>query len=154
MALKSIHAASVRDLVLSVTCQAQHSLSKQCNGTLAGLALFVWVYLGVCRGGGGGCLFCFALFSSRVMSWNGEGKGGGGIGGYLGATRGVTVSMSAFLACHQCCCAGSSLVWGLNLRVVVCGIFLKLVARDFLRVLRFPPLLHRFNGTANKIKLK
>ena len=40
-----------------------------------------------------------------------------------GATRGVTVSMSAFLACHQCYCAGSSLVWGLNLQAVVCGIF-------------------------------
>ena len=38
-------------------------------------------------------------------------------------TRGVTVSMSAFLACHQCYCAGSSLAWGLNLRAVVCGIF-------------------------------
>ena len=32
--------------------------------------------------------------------------------------------------------------------------FLKLVARGFLRVLRFPPLLHRLNGSANKIKLK
>ena len=32
--------------------------------------------------------------------------------------------------------------------------FLKLVARGFLWVLRFPPLLHRFNGSANKIKLK
>ena len=40
-----------------------------------------------------------------------------------GATRGVTVSMSAFLACHQCYCMGSSLAWGLNLRAVVCGIF-------------------------------
>ena len=39
------------------------------------------------------------------------------------ATRGVTVSMSAFLAYHQCYCAGSSLAWGLNLRAVVCGIF-------------------------------
>ena len=38
--------------------------------------------------------------------------GGGGEGG----TRGVTVSTSAFLACHQCYCAGSSLAWGLNLR--------------------------------------
>ena len=28
------------------------------------------------------------------------------------------------------------------------------VARGFLRVLRFPPLLHRFNGSANKIQLK
>ena len=40
-----------------------------------------------------------------------------------GATRGVTVSMSVFLACHQCYCAGSSLAWGLNLWAVVCGIF-------------------------------
>ena len=32
--------------------------------------------------------------------------------------------------------------------------FLKLVARGFLLVLRFPPLLHRFNDSANKIKLK
>ena len=32
--------------------------------------------------------------------------------------------------------------------------FLKLVARGFLRALRFPPLLHWFNGSANKIKLK
>ena len=42
---------------------------------------------------------------------------------HLSATHGVTVSMSAFLACHQCYCTGSSLAWGLNLRVVVCGIF-------------------------------
>ena len=40
-----------------------------------------------------------------------------------GATRGVTVSMSAFLTCHQCYCAGSSLAWGLNLGAVVYGIF-------------------------------
>ena len=39
------------------------------------------------------------------------------------ATRGVTVSMSAFLACHQFYCTGSSLAWGLNLRAVVCDIF-------------------------------
>ena len=32
--------------------------------------------------------------------------------------------------------------------------FLKLVARGFLWVLRFPPLLHPFNGSANTIKLK
>ena len=41
----------------------------------------------------------------------------------LWATHGVTVSMSAFLACHQCYCAGSSLAWGLNFRAVVSGIF-------------------------------
>ena len=38
-------------------------------------------------------------------------------------SRGVMVSMSAFLACHQCYCAGSSLAWGLNFWAVVCGIF-------------------------------
>ena len=37
--------------------------------------------------------------------------------------RGVTVSTSAFLACHQCYCAVLSLVWGLNLQAVVCGSF-------------------------------
>ena len=41
----------------------------------------------------------------------------------IGATRGVMVSMSAYLACHQCYCAGWSLAWGLNLRAGVCGIF-------------------------------
>ena len=40
-----------------------------------------------------------------------------------GATRGVTVSVSAFLACRQYYCAGSSLAWGLNLRAVACGSF-------------------------------
>ena len=32
-------------------------------------------------------------------------------------------STSAFPACHQCYCAGLSLAWSLNLRVLVCGIF-------------------------------
>ena len=35
-------------------------------------------------------------------------------------TRGVTVSMSAFLACDPCYCAGSSLAWGLNFRASRC----------------------------------
>ena len=39
------------------------------------------------------------------------------------ATRGVTLSTSAFLACHQCYCAGSSLAQGFNLRVLVSDIF-------------------------------
>ena len=39
------------------------------------------------------------------------------------ATHGVTVNTSAFLACYQCYCAGSSLTLGLNLRTVVCGVF-------------------------------
>ena len=57
-----------------------------------------------------GCLWC--LFG-RMCSFSVQN----------GATRGVTVSMSAFLACHQCYCAGSSLAWDLNLRAVVCDIF-------------------------------
>ena len=40
-----------------------------------------------------------------------------------GRTRGVTVSTSAFLACLQRYCAGSSLACGLNLWTLVCGIF-------------------------------
>ena len=42
-------------------------------------------------------------------------------------TRGVMVSMSAFLACHQCYCTGSSLTWDLNLQAVVGGIFWSLL---------------------------
>ena len=41
----------------------------------------------------------------------------------VGVACGVTVSTSAFLACHQCYCAGSSLTWGLNLQALVCGVF-------------------------------
>ena len=41
----------------------------------------------------------------------------------LGVMHGVTVTMPAFPACHQCCYAGLSLVWGLNLLALVCGIF-------------------------------
>ena len=33
---------------------------------------------------------------------------------FIGATRGVMISTSAFLACHQSLSAGSSLGWGLN----------------------------------------
>ena len=58
-----------------------------------------------------------------------------------GATRGVMVSTSAFLACHQS--EGSSLGWGLNFSGLSAWRLLKLVDRGFLRVLRFPPLLLR-----------
>ena len=37
----------------------------------------------------------------------------------LEATCGVMVSMSAFLACHECYSAGLSLAWGLNLWALV-----------------------------------
>ena len=65
------------------------------------------------------------------------------------ATHGVTVSTSAFL---MLLCGFESR--GLNPQALVCGYFLKLIVRGFLWVLRFPPLLHRFNGSASKIKLK
>ena len=59
--------------------------------------------------------------------------------------RSVTVSTSASLACHQCYeyCTGSSLASGIE--SLGCGMwhFLKLVARGFLWVLWFPPLLHQ-----------
>ena len=44
--------------------------------------------------------------------------------------------------------------WGLESSDFSMWHFLTLVARGFLRVLRFPPLLHRFNGSANKNKAK
>ena len=49
----------------------------------------------------------------------------------FGATRGVTVSISAFLACHQCYCAGSSLAWGLTLGAVARGISYSSSSRIF-----------------------
>ena len=71
----------------------------------------------------------------------------------FGAKRGVTASMSAFLACHQCKLRGFESRLGLEYSGFSMWHFLTLVARGFLRVLRFPPLLHRFNGSANEIKL-
>ena len=61
----------------------------------------------------------------------------------LGVTRGVMVSASAFLACRQCYCAGSSLTSGLESSALSMWHFLKLVARGFIWVLWFPPLLHQ-----------
>ena len=43
-----------------------------------------------------------------------------------GAMRGVTVSTSAYLACHQSYCVGLHLAWGFNLQALVCGIFWSL----------------------------
>ena len=44
---------------------------------------------------------------------------------WFGATRGVVINTSAFLAsvCHQRKSAGSSLGWDLNFRALVCFIF-------------------------------
>ena len=53
----------------------------------------------------------------------GNGGSSSGVKGVVGATRGVTVGTSAFLAWHQCYFAGSSHAWGLNLRALVCVIF-------------------------------
>ena len=58
------------------------------------------------------------LYAWDWLEWPGARKENG-----YGATRGVTVGTSAFLACHQYYCASSSLAWGLNLRALVCGIF-------------------------------
>ena len=60
-----------------------------------------------------------------------------------GAMRCVTVGTSAFLACHQCYCAGFQSRLGIESSGCSMWNFLKLVARGFLRVLRFPPLLRR-----------
>ena len=68
--------------------------------------------------------------------------------------RGVTVSTSAFLACQQCYCAGSSLAWGLNLRGGVCVAFSEARRQGFSpgTPVSSPP--SSVNGSANKIKLK
>ena len=102
---------------------------------LVGLFCCWWVFVLLCFGGLYVCvvfhLFCFSFLGRRgvmaaAVSWmlvlmlllllllSIE---------VIVATRGVTVSISAFLACHQCYCTGSSLAWGLNLRALVCGIF-------------------------------
>ena len=68
--------------------------------------------------------------------------------------RGVTVSASAFLACHQCYCAGSSLALGLNLWVLVCVAFSKARREEFSpgTPVSSPP--SSVNGSASKTKLK
>ena len=53
--------------------------------------------------------------------------------------HGVTVSISAFLACHQCYCTGSSLAWGLNLCTLMCGIFWSSSSGVFSRYSGFLP---------------
>ena len=63
------------------------------------------------------------------------------------------VSASAFLACHQCYSAGSSLALGLEFLRFSMWHFLTLVVKGFLRVLRFPPLLHRLMVSVNNVKL-
>ena len=69
--------------------------------------------------------------------------------GISSLTRGVTVSTSAFLACHQC---GFEFRLGLELSGFSMWHFLKLVVRGFLQ---FPPLLHRLMVKIMvKIKLK
>ena len=65
-----------------------------------------------------------------------------------GATRGVTVSTSGFLAC------GFESRSGFEFSGLSMWHFLKLVVRGFLRVLRFPPLLHRLMVSAHKVRLK
>ena len=69
----------------------------------------------------------------------------------LGATRGVTVSMSAFLACHQGYCSGSSLAWGLNLRAVVFSVFWSSSPGVFSGYSGFLPSFIGFNDSASKI---
>ena len=84
-----------------------------------------------------------------IMVGGGWGGGGGG-----GATCGVTVSTSAFHCLPPMLLCGFESRLGLESSGRSMWHFLKLVARGFLRVFRLPPLLHRFNGSANKIKLK
>ena len=61
------------------------------------------------------------------------------------------VSMLAFQVYHQ---RGFESRLGLEFSGFGMWQFLKLVVKGFLRVLRFPPLLHRLMVSANRIKLK
>ena len=73
--------------------------------------------------------------------------------GYIGATHGVTVCTSAFLACYQCYCAGSSLALGLNFRALV-KVALSEAHRQWFSPgtpVSSPPSL--VNSSANKKKL-
>ena len=75
---------------------------------------------------------------------------------HRGATCGVMVSASAFLACHKCYCAGSSLSWGLNLRACVCVYvtFSEVGRQGFSpgTLVSSPP--PSVNGSTNRIKLE
>ena len=70
-----------------------------------------------------------------------------------GATRGVMVSTSAFLACHQCYCTGSSLAWGLNPRALVVA-FSEARRQGFSPGTPVSSPTSSVNGSVNKIKLK
>ena len=67
---------------------------------------------------------------------------------------GVMVSTSAFLACHQCYCVGSSLAWGLNLRALVYVAFSEAHHQGFSPGTLVSSPLSSVNGSANEIKLK
>ena len=69
----------------------------------------------------------------------------------VGETRDVKVIKSALLACHQC--MFESRLGLQSFGFSVCH-FLKHVARGFLRILRYPPLLRRLNGSVKKKKKK
>ena len=66
----------------------------------------------------------------------------------FGATRGVTGSVSAFLAWHQCYRAGLSLAWGLN------PAFSEARRKGFSTGTPVSSPTSSVNGSANKIKLK
>ena len=63
------------------------------------------------------CLFVFFLFGARMALNPGSKRD------VHHRTRVGRRVVSAFLACHQCYCEGSSLAWGLNFRALVCDIF-------------------------------
>ena len=74
---------------------------------------------------------------------------------HLIVRRGVTVSMSVFLACHQCYCVGSSLTRGLNIRALVyMWYFLKLVARGFLLRVRVGDSLRCSEETVKNLEMR
>ena len=68
-----------------------------------------------------------------------------------GTTHGVTVSIHVcFPSLSPMLLCGFESRLGLESLGCCMWHFLKLVARGFIRVLRFPSLLHQFNGSASK----
>ena len=69
------------------------------------------------------------------------------------AMRGVTVSSSAFLTCHQSYCEGSSLAWRLNFQLQ-CVSFSEARRQGFSPGTPVSSPTSSVNDSANNIKLK
>ena len=123
-----------------------------------------WIFFWGGGGGRGGAFFCFATFCFRgtwiqpkhqylieILSFYNSGvtvHSPGRGDSWCNSWHICFPSLPPMLLC------GFKSRLGLESSGFSMWHFLKLIARGFLRVLQFPPLLHRFNGSANEIKFK